>query len=192
MIYTYLEWGQWVVWRQARSFFCQKVSLWAPRLTIWFFWRKKRAPNYCFNQHKLERKKTPTVKHGALACGSDGKESACNIGDLGLILHWEDPLENGTAIHSSIFAWRIPWSEELSGLQSTGSQRVRHNWETFTFTFQTKLREKTPTVKHGAVACAVTTADPLRARCFLRILSTLRYVSSMTVLRGRYYHPFYS
>ena len=34
------------------------------------------------------------------------------------------------AIHSSIFAWRIPWMEEPGGLQSTGSQRVGHNWAT--------------------------------------------------------------
>ena len=41
--------------------------------------------------------------------GSDGKESACNAGDLGVILGWEDPLEKGMATHSSIPAWRIPW-----------------------------------------------------------------------------------
>ena len=39
----------------------------------------------------------------------------------------EDPLEEGTATHSSILAWRIPWTEESGRLQSTGSQRVRHN-----------------------------------------------------------------
>ena len=41
-------------------------------------------------------------------CGSDGRESACNAGDLGLIPGWEDPLEKGTATHSSILAWKIP------------------------------------------------------------------------------------
>ena len=40
--------------------------------------------------------------------GSDGEESACDAGDLGSILGWEDPLEEGMAIHSSILAWRIP------------------------------------------------------------------------------------
>ena len=40
-------------------------------------------------------------------------------------LGWEDPLEKGTAAHSSILAWKIPWTEEPSGLQSMGSQRVR-------------------------------------------------------------------
>ena len=39
----------------------------------------------------------------------------------------EGPLEKGMATHSSILAWRIPWTEELSGLQSMGSQRVGHN-----------------------------------------------------------------
>ena len=58
--------------------------------------------------------------------GSAGKESACNARDLGLIpglgrsLGWEDPLEKGKATHSSILAWRIPWT-----IQSIGSQRVR-------------------------------------------------------------------
>jgi len=42
-------------------------------------------------------------------------------------LGWEDPLEKGMAIHSSILAWRIPWTEEPDRLQSTGSQRVGHD-----------------------------------------------------------------
>ena len=42
-------------------------------------------------------------------------------------LCWEDPLEEGMATHSSILAWRIPWTEEPGGVQSMGSQRVRHN-----------------------------------------------------------------
>ena len=41
-------------------------------------------------------------------------------------LGWEDPLEKEMAIHSSIHAGRIPWTEEPGGLQSTGSQRVGH------------------------------------------------------------------
>ena len=39
----------------------------------------------------------------------------------------EDPLEKGMATHSSILAWRIPWTEEPGELQSMGSQRLRHN-----------------------------------------------------------------
>ena len=45
-------------------------------------------------------------------------------------LSQEDPLEKGMAIHCSILAWRIPWIEEPGGLQSTGLQRVRHDWAT--------------------------------------------------------------
>ena len=41
-------------------------------------------------------------------------------------LGWEDPLEKGMATHSSILAWKTPQTEELGGLQSTGSQRVGH------------------------------------------------------------------
>ena len=43
-------------------------------------------------------------------------------------LGWEDPLEEGMATHSSILAWRFPWTEEPGGLQSTGSQRVGQDW----------------------------------------------------------------
>ena len=58
---------------------------------------------------------------------SHGKESACNVGDSGQSLGWDDPLEKGTATRASILAWRIPWTEEPGGLQSMGSQRVGHN-----------------------------------------------------------------
>ena len=50
-------------------------------------------------------------------------------------LGWEDRLEKGIETHSSILAWRIPWTEDSGGLQSMGSQRVRHDWATNTFTF---------------------------------------------------------
>ena len=46
-----------------------------------------------------------------LPCSSDGKESACNAGDLGL----EDTLEKAMATHSNILAWRIPWTRSLVG-----------------------------------------------------------------------------
>ena len=49
-------------------------------------------------------------------------------------LGWEDPLEEGTAIHSSILAWRIPRTEDPGWLQFMGLQRVGHDWVTNTFT----------------------------------------------------------
>ena len=42
-------------------------------------------------------------------------------------LGWEDPLEEGMETHSSIFAWKISWTEESGGLYSMGLQRVRHD-----------------------------------------------------------------
>ena len=44
----------------------------------------------------------------------------------------EDPLKKEMATHSSILAWRIPWTEEPGGVQSMGSQRVGHDRATFT------------------------------------------------------------
>ena len=56
--------------------------------------------------------------------GSGGKESACSAGDRGLISASGRSLEQGMAIHSSVLAWRIPWTEEPGSLLSVGSQRV--------------------------------------------------------------------
>ena len=56
-----------------------------------------------------------------------GDEFSCSAGDASSIPGREDPLEEEMATHSSILAWRIPWMEEPAGLQSVGSQRVRHD-----------------------------------------------------------------
>ena len=58
------------------------------------------------------------------------KNPSANAGDIrdsGLILGWEDPLEEGMATHSSILAWRIPGMGEPGGLPSMGSHRVGHD-----------------------------------------------------------------
>ena len=62
-------------------------------------------------------------------------------------LGWKNLLEKGVATHSSILAWRISWTEEPDGLQSMGSQRIRHDGLTNTFTFhfqnnRTKKKKK--------------------------------------------------
>ena len=68
--------------------------------------------------------------------GSDGKESPYIMQETRVwSLGCKDPLEKGTATHSSILAWRIPWTEELGGLESMGLQRVEHDWATNTSTF---------------------------------------------------------
>ena len=54
---------------------------------------------------------------------ANGEDSKWRVGSL----DGEDPLEERTATHSSILAWRIPWTEEPGGLQFMESQRVRHD-----------------------------------------------------------------
>ena len=63
--------------------------------------------------------------------------SACNVGDLGRSLDWEDPLEKEMATHSSTLARRIPWREEPGRLQSMGLLM-----SDFTFTFHFHALEK--------------------------------------------------
>ena len=55
---------------------------------------------------------------------SDGKETACSVGYKVLSLGWEDPLEKEMATHSSILAWRIPWTEEPGGLHGIAKSRT--------------------------------------------------------------------
>ena len=74
--------------------------------------------------------------------GAGGNEHAAAAGDIrcaglipgwdqmggpGLIPGWKYPLEKDKATHSSILAWKIPWTEKLGGLQSMGPPRVRHD-----------------------------------------------------------------
>ena len=59
--------------------------------------------------------------------GSDGKASAYNAGDPGLIMGQEHPLEKEMATHSSTLAWKVPWREEPGRLQSMGLLGVGHD-----------------------------------------------------------------
>ena len=65
--------------------------------------------------------------HQGFPGGSEGRASACSVGDLGSIPGSGRSPGEGNGTHSSILAWRIPWVEEPGGLQSMGLQRVRHN-----------------------------------------------------------------
>ena len=56
------------------------------------------------------------TRAGSFPGGSDGKESACNAGDIGLIPGSGRSPGKGMANHSSIISWRIPWREEPGGL----------------------------------------------------------------------------
>ena len=88
--------------------------------------------NVCMEKKVANRPSIVAIsKYGYLsdgfAGGSAAKQSVCNAGDLGSIPGWEDLLEKGTVTHSSILAWRMPWTEEPGRLQSMRLQRVRHN-----------------------------------------------------------------
>ena len=73
----------------------------------------------------------PLTSEKEFPCGSDSKESACNAGEPGSIPgSGRSPLEKEMATHSSVLAWKIPWTEEPDRLQSTGSKRVGHDWAT--------------------------------------------------------------
>ena len=71
------------------------------------------------------------------SCGSEVKNlpamQEAQIWSLG----WEEPLEKVMVTHSTILAWRIPWTGEPGRLQFIGLQRIRHNWVTFTSKYNT-------------------------------------------------------
>ena len=72
--------------------------------------------------------------------GLDGKKNLPAVWETQVwSLGWEDPVEKDMATHTSILAWRMPWTEEPGRLQSMGLQRVRHDWVTNTLTFTTVL-----------------------------------------------------
>ena len=87
----------------------------------------------------------------------------------------EDPLEKGMATHSSILAWRIPWTEECGGLQFTGLQRVGHNWATNTFTL--------PRVKHFIFCTSVLVLTLLQKGYYL-ILQMMKPREIRSIFQG--------
>ena len=95
-------------------------------------------------------------------------------------LSWGDSLEKGMATHFSIFAWRIPWTEEPGGLQSLGSWRVKRDWAANPLHCQLNRKSGAPsyipqipllmtsapclclTTHPALVGCTVTTDEPVR------------------------------
>ena len=104
-------------------------------------WQKRKLCCF-FSPHKpFPRLGESLGHHGFTHClfytmgflgGSDGKESACSAGDLGLIPGSGRSPGEANGNHSSVLAWEIPWTEEPGWLQCMGSQRVRGDWVTFT------------------------------------------------------------
>ena len=67
----------------------------------------------------------PTPVFLGFPSGSDSKESACNVEDLGRSLGWEDPLEKEMATHSSILAWEIPCTVEPGRVHGVTKSQTR-------------------------------------------------------------------
>ena len=98
---------------------------------------------------------------------SDGKESTWNARDPGSVLGLGRSLEKGIATHSSILAWRIPWTAEPSGLQSIRLQIVEHDWETDTLAFHKKL---TTNILNGGWVNSFSLKSEIRQGCLLLLL----------------------
>ena len=108
--------------------------------TEWGFDPWSRELRFCMLHSVAKKKKLPPSPTTQNMLGAS--LVAQTVKDLSVVqetrvqsLGWEDPLEKGMVIHSSILVWRIPWTQEPGGLQSLGSQRVRCDWMTTTFPF---------------------------------------------------------
>ena len=107
------------------------------------------SPNYCFFivvrafkicfLRNIELSDAVLLAIIAMLMGFPGGSDVKNLSAVQETQVWslgqKDPLEKGVDTHSSILAWRIPWTEEPGGPQSMGLQRVEHNWATNAFTF---------------------------------------------------------
>ena len=99
------------------------------------------------------------------------------VGSLGQ----EDPLEKEMATHSSILAWRIPWTEEPGGLQSMGSQRVGHDWATSLSTLTFLQVKKGTVIEQYATVCGAGTWNPGLSASWICVLSTTLPLLHMTL-----------
>ena len=95
----------------------------------------QRLRNPGLEEAKHEQLQLSKHQHGAIA---SNMPSQLRGGSIWSWQWWirslghDDPLEKGTATHSSILVWRIPWTEEPGRLESVGLQRVGHGWATNT------------------------------------------------------------
>ena len=105
------------------------------------------------------------------------------------LLGWEGPLEEAMATHSSIFAWKIPWTEEAGRLQSIGLQRVGHIWVTeYMHTHshnnqKRKRNKKSSTWKERSKTVTVCRWHDAIHRNILKMLPENNWSSSMNVVK---------
>ena len=95
--------------------------IWSERVALGRKWRAFPV-NHKRGSYPIKIRGYPWVKNLPASAGDAGKWV--------WFLGQEDPLGQGMATHSSTLAWKIPWTHEPRGLQSMGSQRVKHDWAT--------------------------------------------------------------
>ena len=105
------------------------IPLWAWDISIR---EKKRLEQALHHLQRYSSARRPIPASLVVALGvslvvQTVKNLPANVGDWVRSLGWEDPLEKRMTTHSTVLAWRIPWTEEPGRLQSVGSQRVVHN-----------------------------------------------------------------
>ena len=121
---------------------------------------------------------------------SDGKESACNAGDLGSIPGSGRSPEEGNGIRSSILAWRIPWTEEPGGFQSRGSQRASHDWVTKHACMNLPLQESNHMLLHLLTFNTPWESSGCRAEMRFSVLwKTGRTSLQIDIFKSWFYEP---
>ena len=110
--------------RQIYIFTTQRISP-GNRFPDYISWKPHRSFLQKYKDHL--GKKQRLVNNMGFLDSSNGKESVSNVGGLDSVLVSGGSLEKEIATHSSILAWRIPWTEEPGMLQSMGLQRVRYD-----------------------------------------------------------------
>ena len=131
----------WLAKLQVMPSLSQVCVCWHPAVLFFFFilenfyWRiiaLQCCVGFCYTTMWISYKYALIPPSWGFPSGSASKESTGNAGDTdeGSTLGWEDPLEEEMATHSSILVWEVPWTEEPDGLQSKGSQRVKHKQTT--------------------------------------------------------------
>ena len=115
-----------------------------------WFWRRAESAHYLKDVRKQKRVmavlsgKAHRAQAAIFKDYFSGGSAVKNPPAIEGSLSWKDPLEKDVATHSSILAWRIPWTEEPGRLQSMESQRVGHDWVTWVISDQLTLSVLNP------------------------------------------------
>ena len=128
-----LEWSSLFPGHPKTKSFSLEITNLTSFTKVFNFYHSTRGLLYSSTIQKLYRNTHTHTHTRDFPSGSVVKNLPANAGDTGVqvwSLGQEDPMEKKMATHSSFLAWKIPWTEELGGLYTIGSQRVGHDWAT--------------------------------------------------------------